>query len=163
MPFRFSLGALLRVRESQEKAELQRLHVCVAQMMQVREGIRLLDEETDAERRQLMEQVSAGVSGAELHMAVASEAVRRETRATMVVKLEELEAARKKQLLRYTAMRQQREILSNLRKRHWSAYQLEESRRAQQEIDELFLLRRGVAETNSIGKREGPKDENEWR
>jgi flagellar export protein FliJ len=159
MPFHFSLGALLRVRESQEKAELQRLQFCAAQVVQVRVEIDSLDADTDAARRQLLEQVTAGVSGAELQMAAISETLRQQARTSLLAKLEELERARKKQQLRYTSVRQTREIFSNLRKRYLSAYRLEESRRAQQQIDELFLIRRGAGAGNAIGGLDGDSEQ----
>jgi flagellar biosynthesis chaperone FliJ len=60
----------------------------------------------------------------------------------MLTKLRELEQARKKQQIRYTEARQQREILSNLRERQLSVYLREQARREQQSVDELFLIRR---------------------
>jgi flagellar biosynthesis chaperone FliJ len=55
-----------------------------------------------------------------------------------------LEQARRKQQSRYTEVRQQREIVSNLRKRQLPAYQREQARHDQQQVDEFFLIRRGA-------------------
>ncbi len=142
MPFHFSLKALLRLRESVEKAELQRLRMIAAQALQLRTEIESLEGEIHAKRQELLEQAAAGISGAELHLAALSEFVHQQRRTEMLTKLRELERARKKQQVRYTEARQQREILSNLRQRQLSVYLREEARREQQRVDELFLIRR---------------------
>jgi flagellar export protein FliJ len=144
MPFHFTLGPLLRLRESLEKAELQRLRMMAMQVAQVRVEIESLDCEIEAARRQLLEQTATGISGAELNMAALLEASRREQRLRLVAKLDVLEQARRKQQSRYTEVRQQREIVSNLRKRQLSAYQREQARHDQQQADEFFLIRRGA-------------------
>lgn len=143
MPFHFTLGPLLRLRESLERAELQRLRMMAMQVAQVKVEIESLDCEIEAARRQLLEQTATGISGAELNMAALLEASRREHRQRLVAKLDVLEQARRKQQSRYTEVRQQREIVSNLRKRQLSAYQREQARHDQQQVDEFFLIRRG--------------------
>lgn len=143
MPFHFTLAPLLRLRESLEKAELQRLRMMAMQVAQARVEIESLDCEIETARRQLLEQAATGISGAELNTAALLEAARREQRLRLVAKLDVLEQARRKQQSRYTEVRQQREIVSNLRKRQFSAYQREQARRDQQQVDEFFLIRRG--------------------
>jgi flagellar export protein FliJ len=143
VPFHFTLAPLLRLRESLEKAELQRLQMIAMQVAQVKVEIESLDREIEAARRQLLEQTATGISGAELNMAALLEAARREQRRRLVAKLDVLEQARRKQQSRYTEVRQQREIVSNLRKRQLSAYQREQARHDQQQVDEFFLIRRG--------------------
>ena len=144
MPFHFTLAPLLRLRESLEKAELQRLRMIAMQVAQARVEIESLDCEIEGMRRQLLEQTATGISGAELHMAALLEASHHEYRIRLVAKLYELERARQKQQACYTEVRQQREIISNLRKRQLSAYQREQARRDQQRVDELFLIRRSA-------------------
>ena len=142
MPFQFTLPALLRLRESFEKMELQRLQAIAAQLMKIRAEIELIDAETDTARRDIVEQSLSGISGAELHVALASEEVRHLRRLMLVTKQAEAQEAHKAQMLRYKEARQRREILSNLRERQLSAYEREQARREQQRIDELFLIRR---------------------
>jgi flagellar export protein FliJ len=144
MPFHFTLAPLLRLRESLEKAELQRLRMMAMQVDQARVEIESLDCEIETARRQLLEETATGISGAELNMAALLEASRREYRLRLVAKLDVLEQARRKQQSRYTEVRQQREIVSNLRKRQLSAYQREQARHDQQQVDEFFLIRRGA-------------------
>ena len=142
MAFHFSLTALLRLRESVEKAELLRLQTIAAQAVQLRLEIESIDSEIKTRRQELLDQTAGGISGAELHLAALSEAARQQRRAQILNKLNEVEQLRKKQQLRYTHAHQQREILSNLRERQLSVYVREQARREQQQIDELFLIRR---------------------
>ncbi len=142
MAFHFSLRALLRLRESVEKAELLRLQTIAAQAVQLRLEIESIDDEIKTRRQELLDQTASGISGAELHLAALSEAARQQRRAQNLNKLNEVEQLRRKQQLRYTHAHQQREILSNLRERQLSVYVREQARREQQQIDELFLIRR---------------------
>ena len=142
MPFHFPLSSLLRLRESLEKNELQRLQALAAQIAQVRAEIESLDIQIESSRREVLEQAAAGISGAELHIAALGEFARLELRAKLIVRRDELERARQVQQARYAEARQRREILSNLQERQRSAYQHEQARREQQQVDELFLIRR---------------------
>jgi len=142
MPFHFPLSSLLRLRESLEKNELQRLQALAAQIAQVRAEIESLDTQIESSRREVLEQAAAGISGAELHIAALGEFARLELRAKLIVRRDELERARQVQQARYVDARQRREILSSLQERQRSAYQHEQARREQQQVDELFLIRR---------------------
>jgi len=142
MPFHFPLSSLLRLRESLEKNELQRLQALAAQIAQVRAEIESLDTQIESSRREVLEQAAAGISGAELHIAALGEFARLELRAKLIVRRDELERARQVQQVRYADARQRREILSNLQERQRSTYQHEQARREQQQVDELFLIRR---------------------
>jgi flagellar export protein FliJ len=142
MAFHFSLRALLRLRESVEKAELLRLQKIAAQAVQLRLEIESIDGEIRTRRQELLNQAANGITGAELHLAALTEAACQQSRTQMLAKLQEIEQLRKKQQLRYTHAHQQREILSNLRERQLSVYVREQARREQQQVDELFLIRR---------------------
>ena len=142
MAFHFQLATLLRLRESLERQELQRLQNLVAEITQTRAEIESIDFQVESSRREVVEQASTGISGAELHAVALGEFARLELRARLIAKLEELEQQRKEQQSRYNHARQRREILSNLRERQFSAYQREQARREQQQTDELFLIRR---------------------
>lgn len=145
MAFRFSLQALLRVRLSVERAELQRLQAIAAQAARVRAFIEGLDAERQVAKTKLQEAVASGISGAELRFEALREAAFGERRAALLKKLAEIEKLRHEQQARYLRVRQQREILSELRERQLAGYRAEQARREQQQIDELFLLRRGIA------------------
>ncbi len=141
MPFLFTLHALLRVREIEEKAELQRLQIMAAQIASARSEIASLDAGAERARRTLWEESPAGMSGAELQFSVTRDVIYRERRRTLAARLQELEQAQQTQQARYLKARQQREILSHLREQQLAAYEVDQSRKAQRQMDELFLLR----------------------
>lgn len=142
MAFHFPLSTILRLRESLEKQELQRLQKLVRDLAQIRGEIESIDQGIEAARREVVEQASTGISGAELHAAALSEFALLQMRSNLIAKRDELERARKDQQARYNQARQRREILSNLRDRQLAAYQHEQNRKEQQLTDELFLMRR---------------------
>jgi len=143
MPFRFTLKALLRLRETSERTELDKLRAIAAQIIRAKAEIELLDDDSDAERRKMLDEAAKGITGAELHLEVLREEAYRARRSALVKEVKELEIARIERQKRYTEARQQREILSNLRERQLTAYNLILARREQQQLDELFLIRRG--------------------
>lgn len=146
MAFVFSLNALLRLREIHEKAEFQTLQGITAQVYAVRAEIEALDNSTAELNRNIYRESVEGLSGAELHFHATRTVAREAHRKMLSAKLLELEKARQAQLARYVESRQQREILSTLRQQQLEAYELEQARRAQREIDELFLMRRIAAQ-----------------
>jgi flagellar export protein FliJ len=142
MPFHFTLSGVLRLRQSLERAELQRLQSIAAAMARVRDEIDSLQQEMDASDRRMSDVIAgSGMTGAELHFELALQAGLLALRAELWKKLSDLETQRKDQQARYLQSRMQREILSNLRKRKSAEYELDQSRRIQQRIDELFLIR----------------------
>lgn len=143
MAFHFTLKAVLRLREALERAELDKLRTIATQVIQLRTEIELLDREADDERRKTLSAATHGITGAELRFAALCESVYRQKRSRLIEDLDKLELERQKCLNRYAEVRQQREILSNLRARKQAEYDLEQSRKEQQQLDELFLMRRG--------------------
>jgi flagellar biosynthesis chaperone FliJ len=71
-------------------------------------------------------------------------------------KLSDLERKRKEQQERYMQVRMQRKIISNLYERRRAEYDLDQSRREQQRIDELFLIR-SISPTKQLNA--DPQDE----
>ena len=142
MSFHFTLNGVLRLRVSLERAELQRLQALAAAVARTREEIESLEQEMKADQRRLWEGAAAtGVTGAELHFQMAREGILIALRSELWIRLSDLEQQRTAQQGRYLQARMQREILSNLRKRQLAEYELDQSRREQQRIDELFLIR----------------------
>ena len=142
MAFHFTLDGLLRLRESLEKAELQRLQFIAGEISVTREEIESLEEAMDAAHRRASNRVvDYGLTGAELHFEIVRESAWAALRSQMLKKLSDLEQKWKEQHSRYLHAHMQREIVLNLYKRQFADYRLEESRRAQKRIDELFLIR----------------------
>jgi flagellar export protein FliJ len=142
MSFHFTLNGLLRLRESLERAELQRLQAAAAAAALARAEIEALEKDIDTVRRRTSETMAAsGLTGAELHFEMAKEVTLNALLAEVLKRLSELEQKRREQQERYIQARMQREILTNLYKRKLAEYELDQSRRAQQRVDELFLIR----------------------
>ena len=142
MAFQFTLPGLLRLRLSLEKAELQKLQAIVAEVARARAEIESVEQQKIALRRRTHEAlVSEGLTAAEWHFEVARESSLEELLSELIETLADLEEKRKMQQARYLKARMQREILTSLRERQLAQYNLVESRRAQQRVDELFLIR----------------------
>jgi flagellar export protein FliJ len=144
MAFLFTLQGLLRVRELQEKAELQGLQALAARVAAARAEIAALDAETEEVRRGVWQDASSGISGAELHFSAACESIALERRRSLQAKLQELERAQQAQLHRYLQARQKTETLAHLREQQMEVYELDQARQTQRQIDELFLLRQAA-------------------
>ena len=142
MAFHFALNGLLRLRESLEKAELQRLQSIAGAVAMARGEIESLETVIDAARRRTSDTVAAaGLTGAELHFESMREAAWNALRSQLLRRLADLEQKRKDQQARYVHAHMQREIVSNLYERRLAEYELDQSRRMQQQTDELFLIR----------------------
>jgi len=124
-----------------ERAELQKLQALAAAVAAARAEIDSLEKEMEARRLAFADVLAEGLTAAEWHFEIAREASLVALRAELLKKLADLEEKRKQQQARYIHALRQREILSNLRERQLDAYELEQSRREQQRIDELFLIR----------------------
>jgi flagellar export protein FliJ len=149
MAFVFALRALLRVREIHEAAELQVLQTLVAQTSAARAEIEAFDAATAELRRHMCPDSAVGLTGAELHFQIHAQFARERRRKELGIKLQELEKSLAAQQTRFLDARQQREVLSTLRDQQLAAFELEQSRRAQQRLDELFLMRRIPARQKS--------------
>ena len=144
MAFVFPLQGVLRVRELQERSELQRLQALAAQLAGVRAEIVSLEAEAEQIRRVVWQEASAGISGAELHFSAARESASLERRRLLQTKLQELERAQQAQMQRYLQARQKKETIAHLREEQLAAWELEQSRRTQRQLDELFLVRQAA-------------------
>jgi flagellar export protein FliJ len=146
MAFHFSLNGVLRLRESLEKAELQQLRAIAAAVAFSRAELDSLDKDIESAQRWTLDAAAtSGLTGAELHFEVLREGVLRAVRSSLAEKLAGLQRQREEQQQRYLHARQQREILSNLYQRQLAAYRLQQARREQQRLDELFLIRTNFA------------------
>jgi flagellar export protein FliJ len=141
MPFIFSLQTLLRLRELNERAELQTLQSLAAQTAAVRAEIESLTEATEEQKRAMCRDSLEGLSGADLQFQTLREAASRQRHNQLAEKLKELERAREAQQETYRQARKERETLSTLREQYLEAYKQEQLRRTQHELDDTFLIR----------------------
>ena len=141
MPFTFPLQTLLRLRELNEQAELQTLQSLAAQAAAVRAEIESLTEATAEQKRAMCRDSLEGLSGADLQFQTVREAASRQRHSQLAAQLNSLESARETQQERYREARKERETLSTLREQHLEAYNQEQLRRTQREMDDTFLIR----------------------
>ncbi|MGB2592297.1 MAG: flagellar FliJ family protein [Candidatus Acidiferrum sp.] len=141
MAFRYPLQPLLRLRESLERQEEQRLFASAAVVSRLRAEIERLHEAGVEAQREALQEMSLGSPGALLQFAASCEAAFRSACRKLQLQLDEAERKRLLQLRAYQAVRQKREILQGLRERQEAAYQLEFARHEQQTADESFLIR----------------------
>ena len=142
MPFRFSLSAVLRLRESLERREYLALQALHAQVAETRSDIKALEQKLVQARIQRSNRLQEGIFAAHLQLELAGETRIEHKRQTLLGKLAELQSQVKEQIGRYRHARQQRETLEALRRKRFEEYAREQAVREQQASDELFLLRR---------------------
>ena len=140
MPFRFSLQAVLRCRESFERRERQRLEVITREVLKAKQHWEQAKLDRANASGELQKKFQQGVTAVEMQFELACDRARVRQIAVLndqVVKLEDL---RRRQLEMFRTTQQQRKILENLRDRQLAAYQLVQARRAQQQMDDRFLI-----------------------
>ena len=141
MVFRYSLQPLLRLRQSLERQEEQRLFAIAAIVARLRAELEAFRQDNFEVRRRELQKDSLGISGASLQYAAFCGAAFDRAYKKLEMQLEEAERKRLVQLRIYQASRQKAEILQGLRERQEAIYELELARHEQQASDEAFLLR----------------------
>lgn len=143
MPFHFSLQAVLRCRESYEQRERQRLQVIIREVVkaqQQREDAKLDRAKAQA---QLAAKLRQGLNATEMQFELACDRARVRRITALNDHLAKLEDLKRRQLEMFRKAQQQRKILENLRERQLAAYQLLQTRREQQQMDDRFLITHG--------------------
>jgi len=143
MAFQFSLQPVLRLRASYERIERLRLLQIAAAIVQVQNEIAASVQESAKARQNLRERLASGSSGVEIQFEMVCESARFNYRHALVARLAGLRRKHEAQKAVYRMARQKREILENFRERRFQEYQIEQARREQRALDELFLLRYG--------------------
>jgi flagellar export protein FliJ len=148
MAFRFSLETLLRFRINCERRERLVLEALASQITQVLGQIASEDQLTLAARHQVAERLGRGMTGWELAWETEVANVRKRIRLQLLELLAQLEEKHHAQQETYRRARQKREILEKFRERKLLLYRQEQTRREQQALDEIFLLRKGMHAEN---------------
>jgi flagellar export protein FliJ len=142
MTMHFPLRPVLRLRRSQERNERLKLEAVSSQVARAR---MLLDELTKRSHewsRQIQDSLGASAPGSQLQWDSFHGANLIAARASQAGRLLGLEKQRRTQLRLYLQARQQRELIETLFRRAIETYRLEQLRREQQRLDDLFLTRR---------------------
>ena len=145
MAFRFPLEAVLRLRLSYERLEKLRLLAIAALIARLREEIAAATREESAARIVRRQILTEGAAAGELQLGVAAEKARARRNRELADRLAAFQRQHQRQSLAYQSARRRREILENLRARQLREYQREQDRKAQQALDELYLLRRSLS------------------
>ena len=124
--------------------ERLKLEAIASEQARARMQLRILAEQFLESRRRFQQRMGQDTSGSELQF----ESLRAErvaaARRTLETHISELEKLRLKQVGAFTKARQAREILEKLRDRELETYRQTLTRREQQQLDDLFLMRLSV-------------------
>jgi flagellar export protein FliJ len=141
MAFQFPLETVLRLRRGQERLERLRLETIHSELAQTRATLEDLIEKSLELRRKVQRDLANTLSGSELQIAASQDETVALTRASLRNRIVELEQRRLAQMHVYTKVRQSRETFEKLRDNKPALYRMEQARREQQILDDLFLTR----------------------
>jgi flagellar biosynthesis chaperone FliJ len=142
MAFHFPLEAILRLRRGQERAERLKLEAIASEQALARNRLENMTQQFFASRRSFQQQLGDEKFGAELQFEDERSDRIAAARRALEMRIAELEQERLKQVVAYKKAHQSREVLENLRGRKFALYVQMLSRREQQELDNLFLMRK---------------------
>ena len=141
MAFRFSLAAVLNLRQNIERQEylnLERIQQEIAKVQnQLTEAAQQKSDLQQSRDSQLVESMPSVLLQSLYEQVFAIEKHMESLKALLV----ELAAKKDQQMKVYTQARQKREVLESLREKQHGAYVLEENKRQQTLMDDLFLAR----------------------
>ena len=143
MPFRFSLQAVLRCRESFEQRERQRLQLIMRELAKAQQQREEAQRDRAHAQNELKRKLRQGMNATEMQFELACDRARVRRITALSDQAAKLEDLRRRQLEVFQKAQQQREILQNLRDRQLAAYQLLQRRREQEQMDDRFLITRG--------------------
>lgn len=142
MAFRFALASLLRFRESMEDREYLLLRNAQHEVASIHNQIGEMQQQRLAVIAACSSALTGGLIASELH----AFAMQRQQIELMIEqlkkKLREAELRRDRQRKVYEAAHRKREALSIVRDRQQEAWDLQDGRRQQRQLDDLFLSRR---------------------
>ncbi|MGB7333024.1 MAG: flagellar FliJ family protein, partial [Terriglobales bacterium] len=133
---------LLRLRQSIERQRTLQLQEANLQVSRARETMARLDRSLDDAAQSDSARLAAGCTAADLQFASVLRDNLQHYREELYSDVRKLELARQKVLGEYHQAYREREVLENLRTRQRHAYQQEQLRREQQELDASYLLQR---------------------
>jgi flagellar export protein FliJ len=142
MAFHFPLEPVLRLRLGQERVERLKLETIVSEQGQTRARLEEVTRSSFESRRRFQQELSNTLCGSELQFEFTRQARVSFIRAALQVRLVDLEKQRLAQAQTYSKIRLSREALENLRQRKFDLYRVEQSRHEQQDLDDLFLMRK---------------------
>ncbi len=142
MPFRFSLAAVLRIREGIEEREERALETIQIEIAKTLHAIDDIDRQHVEEAQDRERLLSAKALAANVQLTVFAQEELRERRKALQKQLQKLIAERELQLKKYEEAHRNREMLTGIRQRQREQYDVEFARRQQKILDDVFLNRR---------------------
>jgi flagellar export protein FliJ len=147
MGFQFSLQGLLRVRESFERKEEQKLAAAIGELKRLKMMLASVREQLTATDDRLSAILAGGTTGAHLHL-LYFERMPLEYREQALT--EHVSTALKLVQEQRTCLqeaRQKRKVVEDLRQKELTLYLLAEGRKDQQRLDDTFLRKRFQEDT----------------
>src|SRR5579864_7900213 len=142
MAFRFSLETLLRFRQSVERSQEILLQAANERVMLASFEIENLERFLEYRRTVRSGELSRGAFASELQFEILGDDALRRRAQVLNQQLTGLQALRDQQLERLRKARAEREAVESIRDRQLIAYHEDQKRRAQRNLDDLFLMRR---------------------
>jgi flagellar export protein FliJ len=142
MAFRFALAAVLKYRENLERREYLALGRVHQEIAQVEAQLRLLEQWCSGAAHAREAETAQGIAAVHLQAAFEQELKLERQRDELQARRQELKVRRQQCLKAYEQACQNREVLEDLRLRQLNAYRLDQAKREQRGIDDLFLSRR---------------------
>src|SRR5271165_3325796 len=144
MAFQFPLEAVLRLRRGQERMERLKLEAIASEQVNARRQLEIMTQQSLESRRRFQERMGQDMSGSELQFEDLRTTRVAAAQRALEARIAELERLRLKQVEAFMKARQGRQILENLRDKRYEVYRQLLSRREQQQLDDLFLMRLGL-------------------
>jgi len=142
MPFRFSLAAVLRVRESIEEREERALRKIQLKISRTARQIEELDVEISGLHSEREQEMKLPIQAARLRLFLGRLEVSIEKRKALCTQLETLKQDRDQQMAVYRSAHRNRETLTEMSSKLKDVYELEQDRVDQNTVDEIFIMRR---------------------
>jgi flagellar export protein FliJ len=142
MAFSFSLEFLLRLRASQERQEQARLQLAAQRMHAAQARCASLASERIELESKFRVTLQAGMAASEMYFHLSARAGLDSAEAEAKRTLAETCKHWNEQRARFIQSRRNREVISSVRDRQLHEYLIDQARREQQQIDDLFAMRR---------------------
>ena len=142
MSFRFSLAAVLRLREIEEEREERALTQILRQIGETREAILAIESQLQELARERESSVGSMQLARTLLEAEETRNSLQAVRSSREQQLSKLEEQRLQQMARYQQAHRGRKMLTEMRNAQHSRWQAERLRREQSTADDVFLSRR---------------------
>lgn len=141
MAFRFSLQAVLHLRQSIEHLLELRLLAANQQVARVQQEISLLDDYMRRLQLEASGELVMGTTAAQMKFALEVQEHLQQARQRLELELLRVTRLRDQQQQAFQRARQEREKFEILREHQWQEYRRDQDRREQKLLDELFLAR----------------------